>query len=197
MKIRDSRTIAELIRCYKAGQKTKYVFFWGHQPKKDGTIGKSCFSQWYYSPFKVDNHRYPTAEHYMMAEKARLFKDTETLPRILAARHPGEAKKLGRLIKGFNEETWQSARFDIVVAASYYKFIQNEDLKEFLLATGKRVLVEASPNDRIWGIGLAENDEGVEQPVRWRGLNLLGFALMEARHHILTGGGPKPVPPVP
>ena len=171
----------DLIDYINQGNKPKYLFFWGHQPKKDGSIGKSCFSQWYKASFQIDGVKYPTAEHYMMAEKARLFKDDDVLAKILTASHPGEAQKLGRQVKGFSQETWLEHRIPIVVRGNVGKFDQNEALKEFLLNTGERILVEASPNDRIWGIGLGQNNPDAENPYKWRGLNLLGFALMEVR----------------
>lgn len=120
----------------------------------------------------------------MMAEKARLFNDKETLKKILVAHTPGEAKQLGRAVSGFNESTWIKNRFNIVVQANIAKFEQNKELQDFLLNTGSRVLVEASPVDKIWGVGLAEHDEAISDPRVWKGLNLLGFALMEARYRL-------------
>ena len=84
-------------------------------------------------------------------------------------------------MRGFDEAVWERERFGIVVEGSVHKFGQDAALRQFLLGTGERVLVEASPRDRIWGIGLAADDERATDPARWRGLNLLGFALMEAR----------------
>ena len=95
-----------------------------------------------------------------------------------------EAKALGRQVSNFDETTWNSKRFDIVVQGNIEKFTQNKDLEEFLLNTKESVLVEASPVDRIWGIGLAVDNEKVKNPKTWNGLNLLGFALMEAREII-------------
>lgn len=120
----------------------------------------------------------------MMAEKARLFQDHEIRDRILQATHPGEAKKLGRLVKGFENEQWEAKRFEIVVNGNIAKFSQNPALKNYILGTGKRVLVEASPRDRIWGIGLAANNPKAANPYEWHGLNLLGFALMEVRRNL-------------
>ena len=117
----------------------------------------------------------------MMAEKARLFGDSEAENKILQAGSPAAAKAIGRNVRGFVEEIWDKERHEIVVRASYSKFDQNDALKQFLLGTKKRVLVEASPKDRIWGIGLSEQDPRAENPLQWRGHNLLGFALMEAR----------------
>ncbi|SDW42628.1 hypothetical protein SAMN05421504_101547 [Amycolatopsis xylanica] len=104
--------------------------------------------------------------------------------KIRKASHPNEAKTLGRQITGFDEQAWTKHRHDIVVAGNLAKFGQNAELKTFLLNTGDRVLVEASPLDRIWGIGLAEDDERAADPNRWLGLNMLGFALMEVRERL-------------
>lgn len=164
----------------------KYLYFWGHQPRPDGQPGPSCMSQWWLSAFEVGGHTYPTAEHWMMAEKARLFQDNEVLNQILGSKHPDEAKKLGRKVRGFDSESWNAARFEIVKTGNIHKFSQNPDLKAYLLNTGDRILVEASPYDKIWGVGLTADDERISQPENWDGLNLLGFALMEARDVLRT-----------
>ena len=159
----------------------KYLFFWGHQPERDGGVGKGCLSQWFPAPFTVDGRTFRTSEHWMMWSKAMLFGDSETAEQILDAVHPHAAKELGRAVRGFDEAVWVERRYSIVVAGSVAKFRQNPELGRFLLGTGGRMLVEASPVDRIWGIGLAASDPGAADPSRWRGLNLLGEALMEAR----------------
>ncbi|MFD5712370.1 NADAR family protein [Streptomyces pharetrae] len=181
----DSREA--LVKEVRAGVRVKYLQFWGHRPLPDGRIGPSCLSQWWPSPFTADGVEYATAEHWMMAAKARLFDDAEAERRVLAAGHPAEAKKAGRLVRGFDEGVWERERFGIVVEGSVRKFAAHAELREFLLGTGERVLVEASPVDRVWGIGLAAGDEGAGDPERWRGLNLLGFALMEARGRLRRG----------
>ncbi|QTN21496.1 NADAR family protein [Rhizobacter sp. AJA081-3] len=178
--MRDTQFVENLRSRFNAGEKLKYVFFWGHQSNKS-QVTSACFSQWYGSPFIVDAHRYPTAEHFMMAEKASLFGDHATRELVLQAPNPGAAKALGRQVRGFVEEAWLEHRFAIVVRANRAKFSQNPDLGAFLKQTGSRVLVEASPVDRVWGIGLAQDDEKVNNPNQWRGLNLLGFALMNVR----------------
>jgi ribA/ribD-fused uncharacterized protein len=184
MNIKDVRSREDLISILDKKERCKYVFFWGHKKSSNGETTKSCFSQWWMSDFVVDEVRYPSCEHYMMAEKAKLFDDQETLERILNAKSPAEAKKFGRLVKGFSEDVWLDHRFEIVVKGSVAKFSQNEELKKFLIATGSKILVEASPVDRIWGTGMDQNDEHAENPRLWKGLNLLGFALMEARERI-------------
>ncbi|WP_434092383.1 NADAR family protein [Streptomyces flaveolus] len=175
----DSREA--LLREVRAGARIKYLCFWGHRPLPDGRIGPSCLSQWWPSPFTVDGVEYATAEHWMMAGKARLFEDAEAERRVRAAGHPAEAKKAGRLVRGFDEAVWERERFRIVVEGSVHKFASDPALRAFLLDTGDRVLVEASPVDRVWGIGLTADDEAATDPERWRGENLLGFALMVAR----------------
>jgi ribA/ribD-fused uncharacterized protein len=159
----------------------KYIFFWGHTRKHNEGIGKYCFSQWYELPFIIDNITYPTAEHWMMAGKARLFNDTTTFERIISAEKPGAAKDLGRNVLNFDEKTWNENRFELVVKGNVHKFGQHPEYSDYLLKTGDRILVEASPLDKIWGIGLPEDAEDARNPHHWRGLNLLGFALMAAR----------------
>ena len=178
MPIRDVQALREAVR---HGEQPRFLFFWGHQPRPDGAIGKTCFSQWFDAGFSLDDAHYPTAEHYMMAEKARLFGDEAALAKILDAPHPGAAKKLGRRVRNFDEAVWRQARYAVVVRGNTAKFSQNEPLRLFMLNTGQRVLVEASPVDRIWGIGLAADDPRAMDPEQWQGLNLLGFALMEVR----------------
>ncbi|EAF2354690.1 NADAR family protein [Listeria monocytogenes] len=177
-------TLEKIQHKYRKGEKLKYIFFWGHQPAEDGKTSKSCFSQWWICSFKVDGVEYNCAEQFMMAEKAKLFNDMEMREKILAAKHPKQAKDFGRLIRGFQEDIWLKNRFNIVMRANLAKFSQNEELKKFLMQTKKRILVEASPVDKIWGIGMAADNKNVENPLYWKGLNLLGFALMAVRDEL-------------
>ena len=117
----------------------------------------------------------------MMYEKAVLFGDIEIGNQILGCNTPGEAKKLGRKVKNFDPVIWDENKYRIVVRGNELKFVQNERLKEFLLKTNERVLVEASPVDKIWGIGMAVDNPKIEDPTSWKGENLLGYALMEVR----------------
>jgi ribA/ribD-fused uncharacterized protein len=180
----DARTVAELLSAVRDAGQPEYLLFWGHQPPPAGGVGKGCLSQWWPAAFTVDGVSYPTAEHYMMAAKARLSGDAEAAGKILAAPHPGAAKALGRQVRGFDEQRWAEHRFAVVVAANMAKFGQHPQLRDFLAGTGSRVLAEASPRDRVWGTGLAADDERARSPERWPGLNLLGFALMEVRHQL-------------
>jgi ribA/ribD-fused uncharacterized protein len=117
----------------------------------------------------------------MMAEKAALFDDQEIRAQVLQATTPNAAKALGRKVRGFNDRLWLQHRYDIVVQANQAKFSQNPELNEYLMRTGSRVIVEASPVDAIWGIGLAQDHPDVNDPNLWKGLNLLGFALIQVR----------------
>ncbi len=159
----------------------EYLFFWGHRPSADGSIGKSCLSQWWPCTFVLEGQHFASAEHYMMWRKALLFEDSSTAEKVLAAASPSEAKALGRSIAGYDDELWSSARLEIVTEGNVAKFGQDPALRSFLLGTGSQVLVEASPLDRVWGIGLTADDPRALDPASWLGLNLLGEALMEAR----------------
>jgi len=169
---------------YEANEKIKFLFFWGHQPSKDGSITKTCFSQWWESPFQVEGITYQTAEHWMMAAKARLFNDDVNLQKVLQSGTPAAAKKLGRAVKNFDPLVWDQHKFNLVVEGNYHKFSQHATLKTFLLNTADRVIVEASPVDKIWGIGMAADHVAVENPSSWKGENLLGYALMEVRDQL-------------
>jgi ribA/ribD-fused uncharacterized protein len=174
------RDIESLRAAMRDGWRPQFLFFWGHTAE-GAELGKHVLSQWWPAPFSIGDRLYPTAEHYMMAEKARLFGDATTLAQILSAAGPAEAKSLGRRVQGFDEEVWTKHRFEVAVRGNTAKFGQNAALKAWLVATGDAVLVEASPVDRIWGIGLAADAPRAGDPHAWRGLNLLGFALMQAR----------------
>ena len=174
-----SRSLLQAL--YDTGESIKYLFFWGHQPNADGTIGKTCFSQWWESSFTVDGEVYNTAEHWMMAKKAILFEDMAAYKRVLLAKTPAEAKKIGREVNNFDPAIWETHKFELVKQGNIHKFEQHPNLRTFLLQSQNRVLVEASPRDTIWGIGMGASNPEVENPHKWRGENLLGFALMEVR----------------
>lgn len=162
-----------------SGEVFQFYHFYGH--KQDSTFGPWMLSQWAKIPFFVNSIRYPTAEHFMMSEKAKLFKDDDVREKILSASTPKEAKEFGRMVRGFNESAWRRHRYDIVVRGNIAKFAQNDEAKKFLLATKPAVLVEANPYDKIWGIGISKDHAYAMNPSGWPGLNLLGFALMEVR----------------
>ncbi len=177
------RSRAQLIEHINSGNTVDYIFFWGHRQSKEVT--KSCFSQWYESPFDVDGQEFKTAEHFMMHRKARLFGDQASAVKAIAADTPKDAKAVGRSVQGFDQAIWECSRFDIVVEANIAKFSQHPGMLEYLISTGESVLVEASPYDKIWGIGLAADSPRCQSPSEWDGDNLLGFALMEVRESLL------------
>lgn len=168
----------------KSQSKVDYLFFWGHQPSRDGSIIKTCMSQWWASKFEEKPIIYKTAEHYMMAQKALLFNDIEAFERIISKDSPKNVKDLGRQIQHFDAEVWDKHKYQIVKQGNFLKFSQSESLKHFLIQTKSKILVEASPVDTIWGIGLTENSPKAMNPNDWRGENLLGFALMEVRDEL-------------
>lgn len=158
--------------------KERFTFFW----QKD-----SPFSQWYPSPFEVDGHTFGCAEQYMMYRKANLFGDEATAQRILATPDPRAQKALGRQVQGFSEAVWVREREAIVRTGNRAKFTQNPPLRAALLATAGTTLVESSPYDRIWGIGLSADHPAATDPAKWRGLNLLGKILTELRDELAGG----------
>jgi hypothetical protein len=182
--------IDSLRRRVAASEHFDYRFFWGHKPRPDGAISNSCFSQWWQCRFQIDGQAYGSAEQFMMAEKARLFEDPQSLAQILATDDPSRAKAIGRKVRGFDDARWTPRRFDLVTRGNVAKFTQNAALAAFLASTKDDVLVEASPTDAVWGIAMAKGDADAANPARWRGLNLLGFALMRTRA-VLRGDLPN------
>ena len=142
------------------------------------------FSQWHMAKMTIDDVDYNCCEQYMMAEKARLFGDQETLNKILSAKTPKEQKNLGRLVSGFDEKVWKKNRYQIVCKGNLAKFSQNEGIRKKLLDTGDATLCEAAHYDPIWGVGLRASDPRIKDPKKWKGLNLLGQALMYVRQEL-------------
>ncbi|MCL2423828.1 MAG: NADAR family protein [Micrococcales bacterium] len=173
-------TRAQLVERVAAGDQLSYVMFW--KPGPSGTPAE--LGQWQPSPFTVAGIAYSCAEQYMMAEKARVFDDAEMEQQILGTDDPATMKRLGKKVRGFDGGVWNKVKYSIVLNGSYAKFSQDPGRRAYLLGTGDAVLVEASPMDTIWGIGLGSNNPRAADPAGWRGQNLLGFALMEARDEI-------------
>lgn len=165
---------------YDRNQPLEFIFFWGHHQKTDD-ITKSCLSQWYDCTFHEGGQAYHTAEQFMMAKKALLFDDHAIYNAILQENHPKNYKQLGRQIKNFSQAVWDREKYNIVVQGNRGKFSQNPKLGAFLQSTKGKILVEASPYDTIWGIGMKADAPNIQNPHTWRGENLLGFALMEIR----------------
>lgn len=141
-------------------------------------------SNWFSSPFVLDKIKYSCVEQYMMAKKAQLFRDQESWRKIMKTENPAKIKALGRKIKKFDEKTWEKQRLRIVQDGSFAKYSQNYSLWKLLDDTGDRIIVEASPYDKIWGIGLALQDPKAQDPTKWKGSNLLGICIMHARSRI-------------
>lgn len=182
--VHEARTRDQLATALHRGGHADWVMFWGHRPEPEGRVGISCLSQWYPATFTVEGIVYPSAEHFMMAAKARVFRDTDAEARILQAATAAEAKRLGRRVRGFDEIEWARRRESAVYIGNLAKFRQNPQLGRYLASTGTHVLVEASPYDRVWGIGLRGSDPRATDPAAWPGLNLLGFSLMQVRQHL-------------
>ncbi|MEL6142345.1 MAG: NADAR family protein [Bacteroidota bacterium] len=174
---------SQLIQQINEGHQPSYIFFWGHDSGSDGQIGPACLSQWYASGFEQAGKIFPTAEHWMMYQKALLFADQTSAEEVLLTSSPQTAKAIGRRVKNFNDVTWRSHAYKVVCEGNKHKFSQPL-LRDYLLSTGDNILVEASPYDRIWGIGLSVQDPKAHNPKQWQGTNLLGFALMEVRDEL-------------
>ncbi len=166
------------------GETRHYILFWKPEPSPDGQLTESCLGQWWKSDFWSVNHTCCCMEQFMMANKAELFGDEEIRKQILACTDPKTIKALGRKVQNFDEQIWNEVKYSIVLNGNFLKFTQNPQLREYLLSTEDRVLVEASPLDSIWGIRMGKTNEHVFNPLKWKGKNLLGFALMEVRDEI-------------
>ena len=154
--------------------KDKFVFFWG-----------GFMSNWFPSEFTVDGVKYNCGEQWMMAEKARVFKDEEALKKIMAEENPRIQKAHGRKIVGYSDDIWRPVARERVYIGLVEKFKQNPELKKNLLETGDKIIVEASPEDKLWGIGMAADHPDIYDPEKWQGQNWLGETLMRVRDFFL------------
>ncbi len=139
------------------------------------------FSQWAKSPFTIDRIEFNCAEQWMMFNKALLFGDQETADKIMSTNRPDRQKSFGRQVKNFNDRQWMQVAYNLVVEGNRAKFEQNPDFANHLESTGSCIIVEASPWDKRWGIGLAEDDPRALDESQWQGDNLLGKAIMQVR----------------
>jgi hypothetical protein len=153
----------------------EYTFFFGEA---------SPFSQWHPSPFTVAGNQFVCAEQFMMHGKAVLFGDDAVAAELFTFDHPRAHKALGRKVKGFDDHVWRRERENIVMTGNRAKFTQNPTLLAALLATRGTELVEASPFDKIWGIGLGAADTRAKDPAQWKGQNLLGKILTKLRDEL-------------
>ncbi len=171
--------------------KREYIAFWGAKPSK--LINKESFSNFFETHFtltiKSGSYHFNCVEQFFMWYKAKKFKDQEIADKILMSNYnPKEVKRLGRQVKNYNDKEWDAVRASVMRTGLRLKFTQNEALKELLLSTGDKILVEASPYDRIWGAGIRENDSRISDPEKWPGKNLLGQLLMELREELRKEG---------
>ncbi len=177
------RCTEALASAVESGASFEVLLFYGHRPDAHG-LGKGCLSNWWPCRFALDGRVWASTEQWMMYEKARLFGDVTRMEAIAATEDPGRVKALGREVTPFGEASWAAQRYAVMVRGLRAKFTQDGALAKFLAGTRGKVLAEASPSDRVWGIGLREGDEGAQDPRRWRGANLLGFALMDVRDEV-------------
>lgn len=145
----------------------------------------SIFSNWHpHTPLTLNGYPeivFENSEAAFMFLKAKTFGDSVIADAIVANQDPKYVKSLGRRINGFTDEVWAEKRYACMLDACFAKFHQNGKMGKYLLATGDKSLVEASPYDKVWGIGLAPNNPDALDPTKWRGLNLLGEVLMDVR----------------
>jgi len=188
--MKTPKNIQELQALRATGQPLSFRFFLDYQPPKNGAVTHACLSQWWPCIFTVGGTIFTTAEHFMMYKKAEFFGDHETAARILDSDHPFEAKTLGRLVRGFDDQRWNAVRLDLVVRGNVAKFSQDPKLLTFLIETGDAILAETSPTDLVWGTGCHEEDPIAPQPENWPGQSLLGFALMQARDQLRQNPAP-------
>ena len=151
-----------------------------HNPDEEN----GYLSNWYPSKFAVNGVAFSSMEQYMMYKKAECFGDKDTADKILSTDDVAKIKNLGRLVANYNESRWNGVRQIIVFEGLIEKFSRNEDLKEQLKATGNSILAECAVNDRIWGIGLSMKDPNRLEIDKWKGQNLLGYALMAVRERL-------------
>ena len=153
----------------------KSVFFWS-----------GMYSQWFESPFEADGQKFNCTEQYMMYKKAMLFGDEEVANAVMRTRNPKDQKALGRQVRNFDTTVWNQHAIDIVSEGNYQKFKQNPSLSKILLGEhANKEIVEASPLDKVWGIGLHFNDEACDDQSKWQGTNWLGISIMNARERLV------------
>lgn len=151
-----------------------------HNPEEEN----GYLSNWYSSEFFMNDILFSTMEQYMMYQKAMLFQDEEIAKKILNTKDVAKIKKLGRNVKNYNDTIWNGVRQIIIYQGLLEKFKQNDILKFKLLSTKDAILAECAVKDRIWGIGLSMKDESRFDMDKWKGQNLLGFALMKVRENL-------------
>lgn len=158
-----------------------FVYFWKPRPKTKGVIDEACCCQWWFSNFTFRGMRHATAEHAMMYTKAKMFDDQQAMDAIREERQPHAVKAIGRQVLGFDGAKWDAESYELVRDINLEKYRQDKRLLDWLKTLPKNtVFVEASPFDRIWGIGLADDGTtDLSNIANWQGMNKLGFAITE------------------
>lgn len=157
----------------------EFTFFWRPWKEENGFL-----SNWYTSPFTVEDINYSCVEQYIMRGKAVLFEDDEIEREIMSTNNPRKHKTLGKMVEGFDNDMWDKHKEDVLYKALYAKFSQNNNLKQQLLDTKDTIIAEASPYDNVYGIGMASTSSMARDPKKWKGENLLGKTLMKVREEL-------------
>ncbi|NBO22655.1 NADAR family protein [bacterium] len=159
------------MECQYITHNSPFVFFW-----------RGKFSQWVKHPLLIDGVEYCCCEQYMMYQKALIFNDLESAEKIMSTSSPRQHQLLGREIKNFEQSVWDSHKFAVVYKGNYYKYKQNEELKNLLFSfPDNSIFVEASPIDKVWGVGRSVEETECSDPSKWLGINLLGNVLTSVR----------------
>ena len=151
-----------------------HIYFW-----------RGEFSNWYPCIFIYKDHRFNNSEQAFMWEKAMFFDDEKIAAQLLKETNPKYAKALGRQVRNFNQDFWLVASFPAMVAVNFAKWNSSDYLRDLIVSTHPKKLVEASPYDKIWGVGLAQDDDRILDKRNWKGMNLLGKALMNVRKELI------------
>lgn len=151
-----------------------FIFFWG-----------GIYSQWALKDIIINGITFNCCEQFMMYSKAKMFNDIDALNKIMMEKDPYIQKKIGRSVKGFDDSEWHKVSRDVVYRGNYAKFTQHKNLKQMLLETGTKIIVEASPYDKIWGIGMSSTNPHVTDMSKWKGKNWLGEAIMKVREELI------------
>lgn len=186
----DIYSLEKLQQVWQEGQRFQFIYFWNFKPQdvKLDQYNETCCTQWFPSEFVDESgQQYSCCEQYMMAQKAILFNDNETLDKILKTNVPRQIKKLGREVKNFDENKWSQNSQEIVFHGNLYKYSQNEKFRNYILSVPRNaIFVEASPLDSIWGIKLAADNPKVQNPLEWKGTNFLGFQITRVRDYLVS-----------
>lgn len=177
---------AWLIQQIITGETPSYTCFLSDRCMQNADWDTNCFNENYYAPFKVEGIVYNTVQHWLMAQKAALFYDAVSMEKIIACKTAAHAKLLGSQIKQVDEDVWLANAYALVVKGNVHKFAQHGTLKQKLINTSHSIIVAITPNDCLWGNGMNYQPNQPFNPIKWKGANLLGYALMDVRDILLA-----------